>query len=347
MPHGGLHTGVNQGTIITDPTKSITEQKILTPKEQCKFDGGVWDEKTQTCIRVPKPPVEPPKADATQIEKFIDPVTGRPSGVTRPGGPTHLGLSQGDVELLQRQQAQRAAQAGGAAPVGTAQAASDAAFRGEQQVGQIGQFGELGLSQGPILDKGEAIRQGLVGSIPSALRSAGQFGVGAAVLGGAARGAAIGTVGAPATGGISIAAGAAIGAAVGLVSGIIGGMISNFKSQRADNTTGQQRILDEGKQSLQDYATMAKADPINRAQYLALYNQQLALIDQAYRQMKFDTSRDVAKFETAVPNLAEFIAFYSVGGEKQALDLEMRNSLLAQSPSDYGMIELAFRRRDD
>jgi len=121
-------------------------------------------------------------------------------------------------------------------------------------------------------------------------------------------------------------------------------MISNFKSQRRDTTTAQQRVLDEGKQNLNDWSTLAKNDPANRAYYLAQYNKQSAQINQAYRQMKLDTSRDVTKFETALPNLAEFEAFYSQGGERDALDNEMKNSLLAQAPEGYDMMELSYRR---
>ncbi|KKK79005.1 hypothetical protein LCGC14_2837830, partial [marine sediment metagenome] len=61
-----------------------------------------------------------------------------------------------------------------------------------------------------------------------------------------------------------------------------------------------------------DWVTLARADPSKRMEYLAKFNMQLALINQSFRQMKLDTSRDVAKFETALPNLAEFNTFYSV-----------------------------------
>ena len=105
------------------------------------------------------------------------------------------------------------------------------------------------------------------------------------------------------------------------------------------------RVLDEGNQTLQDWVTLARSDPANKAFYLAQYNKQLAQIDQAHRQMKLDTSRDLAKFETALPNLAEFDSFYSVGGERDALNEEMRNALLTVSPENYNMLELAHRRQ--
>ena len=85
-------------------------------------------------------------------------------------------------------------------------------------------------------------------------------------------------------------------------------------------------------------------DPANKAQYLAEYNKVSSQIDAAYRQMKLDTSRDAAKFETALPNLAEFESFYAEGGERDTLDIEMRNALLTVSPENYNMLELSNRR---
>jgi hypothetical protein len=123
-------------------------------------------------------------------------------------------------------------------------------------------------------------------------------------------------------------------------------MISNFKSQRTDTTNAQKRVLVEGKQNLNDWATLAAADPANRALYIKNFNQQLALIDQAYRQMKLDTSRDVAKFETALPELAEFEAFYMAQGERDYLVAKMYRSLGVMQDPDYSyqLQELANRR---
>jgi len=169
---------------------------------------------------------------------------------------------------------------------------------------------------------------------------AGQFGAAAAVFGGAG-----GTAVAPGAGtAIGAGGGAIIGGAIGFIAGITGGMISNMKSQRTDTTTAQQRILDEGKQTMKDWATMAKADPANRMFYLSEYNKVSSQIHQAYRQMKLDTSQDLAKFETALPNLAEFEAFYSPGGERDALDIEMQSALQAVAPENYEMLELSYRR---
>ena len=208
-----------------------------------------------------------------------------------------------------------------------------AQMEARQLAGQVGQFQQLGVEP-TGLDVGQAATQGIVRAIPKA-------------LGFAATGAAAGALGGTAVlPGVGTAGGAVIGAVAGFVSGLASSMISNFKSQRTDTTNAQKRVLDEGKQNLNDWATLAAADPANRALYIKNFNQQLALIDQAYRQMKLDTSRDVAKFETALPELAEFEAFYMAQGERDYLVAKMYRSLGVMQDPDYSyqLQELATRR---
>jgi len=207
-----------------------------------------------------------------------------------------------------------------------------AQFEAQQLAGQVGQFQQLGVEP-TGLDVGQAATQGIVWAIPRALSFA-------------ATGAAAGALGGSAFAGVGAVPGAIIGAVGGFVSGITSSMISNFKSQRTDTTNAQKRVLVEGKQNLNDWATLAAADPANRALYIKNFNQQLALIDQAYRQMKLDTSRDLAKFETALPDLAEFEAFYMAQGERDFLVAKMYQSLGVMQDPDYSyqMQELATRR---
>lgn len=344
----GQGTQVGTSPQIQFQQDQETAAKKTSPEEKCRINGGTWDAQTQTClylngkkdpnkINIPSTDSSnPPLVDATGIETFTNSKTGRAGGVTLPDGRTFLGLSPEDVQTVATGEQEREARPLGTNAVGTAQSQSNASFRGEQLTGQVGQFDELGTSP-TGLDTGEALTTATINSIPSAIRMAGQFGTAGAVLGATA---------APVTGGLSIAAGAAIGAGVGFVSGIASGMIGSYKSQRTDTTTAQQRVLDEGKQNLNDWATLAASDPANKEKYLSEYNRQAALIDQAYRQMKLDTSRDLGKFETALPNLAEFETYYSFGGEKAALDLKMRMSLASQSPPNYNMLELGYRRRE-
>jgi hypothetical protein len=207
-----------------------------------------------------------------------------------------------------------------------------AEIQAQQLAGQVGQFQQLGVEP-TGLDVGQAATQGIVWAIPRALSFA-------------ATGAAAGALGGSAFAGVGAVPGAIIGAVGGFVSGITSSMISNFKSQRTDTTNAQKRVLHEGKQNLNDWATLAAADPANRSLYIKNFNQQLALIDQAYRQMKLDTSRDVAKFETALPDLAEFEAFYMAQGERDYLVAKMYRSLGVMQDPDYSyqLQELATRR---
>ena len=140
-----------------------------------------------------------------------------------------------------------------------------AQMEAQQLAGQVGQFQQLGVEP-TGLDVGQAATQGIVGAIPRALSFA-------------ATGAAAGALGGSAFAGVGAVPGAIIGAVGGFVSGITSSMISNFKSQRTDTTKAQKRVLDEGKQNLNDWATLAAADPANRALYIKNFNQQLALID--------------------------------------------------------------------
>ena len=332
-------TTVTTQADIQKPFKAAQEK--LTPQQKCEAGGGFWDVKTQTCLRVPpkqEAPAPPPKAPVA-LETFTSSETGRASGITTPGGKTYLGLSPDEVQKIATGEQERAARPLGTAPVGTAAGQQQQLLEGQQMAGQVGQFNQLGISPTGI-DYGEAAISGVVGSIPGAIRMAGQFGAAAAAAG------ALGGSVVPGAGtALGAGAGAVIGASVGFIAGITGGMISNMKGQRTDTTTSQQRVLDEGKQTMKDWATMAKADPTNRYFYLSEYNKVAAQIDQAHRQMKLDTSQDLGKFETSLPNLAEFNSFYAPGGERDALNIEMQTALQTVVPTEnYDMLELSYRR---
>ena len=328
-------------------------KEAQSAKALCERGGGTWDESTQTCI--PKGSVKTPSGEIVRLElpqpePVVPPVKpfapqeitgegGKVTGVTLPSGESFLGLTPGDIADLAP---------GGTIPGGTSQRIAQQIARGEALAGQAGQIQpsptipSAGLIPG--VDLGDAASQAAVGSIPSALNLAAQAGIGALVVGGAIKGATVGAAGAPATGGLSIAAGAALGAAAGLLVGITRGMISETKGQRIDNTNAQQRVLDEGKQTLMDWVTLSKSDPANRQFYLTQFNIQLQLIQDSHVQMLTDTNADVGKFENAIPNLAEFNSFYSVGGERDALVQEMQFALQTPSGVEWEMLQLAQRR---
>ena len=345
----------------------------LTEKEKCEGRGGVWDESTQTCnlpgqptqgTQIEQPATTPREQQQKQQQQQAIAEAERRSA-------SELRLKQQEAELdkpigttilpPQKQQAPQDAQATTAdtkidfLPNGTinftrggetlnltkeeydvvqgkagivtdkvkqAQALqSQAQIQSQQLAGQVGQF-----EQQEITPTGLNVEEGLTTALVSQLPKALTFGIGAAAVTGAG------------TNPLSIIAG--VGTFLGTLTS---GIISNFSGQRRDTTTAQQRVLDEGKQTMNDWVTMAESDPANKAQYLAEFNKVAAQIDQAFRQMKLDTSEDVAKFETALPNLAEFEAFYAAGGERDVLNQDMRNSLIGISAEGSKMLDLINR----
>ena len=347
-PTYGTRTDIGEKEIM-EGIKNIGSGK--SEEEKCKEKGGIWDPITKTCQLINNLDnlIEKKKKDTEEknpvssvgvplyTSKDTGEVTGfeskkgstflRPPGMSneewrqllqdyeekeRPVMPEEIGESAFSISQ-QREQLQQAQQA-------------------QRLVGQVGEFSQLPTENQPLQDWGQAASQGIVGAIPKALSYA---------VAGAGVGLAGGTAVAP---GIGTAGGAVIGAVAGFVSGIASGMISEFKSQRTDTINAQKRVLDEGKQNLNDWATLAASDPANSAFYVNQYNLQLSQISQAYRQMKYDTQRDLVQFEKALPDLAEFEAFYSTGGEMDTLNLKMQTALLSPSSPEYQMLELANRR---
>lgn len=360
MPEGGTpYTSPYGGTAsASDPfgagVGGAVKRNDFNKKLECLAKGGQWDEVTQKCILPSENPninvfnpitdkIRADKEAATlkpelqQPEVFKDVNSGQPSGITLPDGRTFIGIKPQQVQQLADTEKKKQLPEG-TSPVGTAQAQLEAGLQGQQLQGQVGQFGQLPVSP-TGLDYEQAITQGIVGAIPRALGLA-VAGAGAGLTTGGVVGSVVPGAGTAA----GAVAGGIIGAAGGFVSGIASSMISDFRGQRRDTVNAQKRVLDEGKQTMKDWATLAEADPANKARYLAEYNKVAAQIDQAYRQMKLDTDNDLAKFEAAIPDLAEFEAFYSAGGERDALDQEMRQALLTPGSAEYKMLELAQRR---
>lgn len=199
---------------------------------------------------------------------------------------------------------------------------------GQTLAGQVGEFVPGQLDSGSLFDFEQGISQGLTNFVPRAITAIGGI---ALLRGGAVAG---GGAGAAAAGVNPYVAGAAV------LGGISSSLISEFKGQRIDTIQAQKEVLTNGKSTLNSWVTMAETDPANKAKYLAEYNKVSQQIDQAYRQMKLDVSRDPSKFEKALPDLAEFEVFYNEGGERDVLDTEMRNALIQPVTTEYKALEL-------
>jgi len=172
----------------------------------------------------------------------------------------------------------------------------------------------------------------LIDGLPRAI----QFGIGGAVVGGGA-----GSLAAPGIGTI-------VGAAAGFVSSFVGSIISDLKEQRRDMNEKPKITLQYGKSNLNDIIGMMRDAPSynHKQQLVAQFNEQLALIDQAYRQVKLDTSRDVLLFERSEDILADFEWYYSANGERDNLVQEMYIALNTQTDPEniYTTLEMLHRR---
>jgi len=198
----------------------------------------------------------------------------------------------------------------------------------QQISAQIGQFERL-PTEATELDLEEAGRVALIEAIPQAIT----FGIGTAVVAGR-------------TGALAGPKGAILGAVGGFVGGFARSIISDLKDQRKDMNEKPKIALQDAKSNLNDIISMAATDPANRSFYIARFNEQLAIIDKAHRELKLNTQRDVLLFERSEDVLADFEFFYSPSGERDLLVDEFKLALgVRQDPNYiYRMAELANRR---
>ena len=301
---------------------------IITPKEQCKIDGGVWDEETQTCLRMKKEEKEvtpPPKVNAKTPEVFIDPKSGRKTGITLPDGRTFFGLSPAEIDEIAAREKAKTTLPEGTALVGTAQRQAEEQFRLQQQIGQIGQVGQLTPAQQADINRSQALTAGTVGQIPSILSTAGQFAVGGAIAG------------APA-GGIGAIPGALIGGGIGIIAGITRGVLGNIKEQQRGELQAADVELTNARTNMRQLAMLASQDPANADIYIKQYNEQLTRIHQARRQTKAEVTGDLNSFmEDGREQLADFDAFLQPGGIADVYGQKLKIALQTDTPlSVYG-----------
>ena len=238
------------------------------------------------------------------------------------------GISLDEAELQLAKEDIASAQASGGTSLSAARRIQ-VQQQGEALAGTIGQISQLPLEE-QSLKLGEASRVALIDALPRAI----QFAAGGAVFAG---GATLNPVG------------AALGAVGGFVAGFVSSIVSDFKDQRRDMNEQPQKALEDGKSNLNDIIGMMRDAPsFKDKQTLAKeFNNQLAIINQAYRQVKWDTSKDVLMFERSENLLADFEVFYSpLNGERNNLVNEMRMVLGAPvDPTNiYTIMEMIERR---
>jgi len=336
-----------RGTAIEQPPLQPITRKTFTPGTLEKVGG--FEEKPITdkeLLELPKmeippapkdfvgtpPPEKTPRGGADEI--FTN-RKGDVTGIVRNGKFFEVNAEEA-AELVGRAQARKEIPEGAVSAVELGKQ-ERLAREGAVLAGQVGQIQPTTGVTPTAIDYGEAASVAVREGIPRALTIAG-----AAALTGAG-------VGAVAGGGAASVPLALAGAAAGFMGSISASMLGSIKGQRIDTTTAQQRVLDEGKQNMQEAATQAAADPSNRVTYLAAFNAQKQVIQNAHVEMLTDTNADVLKFETALPNLAEFNAFYGPGGELFLLEQDMQRALRGEIPPleiNFRMLALANKYGD-
>lgn len=275
---------------------------IEEPKTNVSKIGMEYIQRQQAIINDPNATAEQKRQAELDIGKYnVERI--------KAGGPQTLSVEREQEVAQQQAEAQKLAQ-------------------------QIGQYTPREVTPTDISEQ-EMVTAGLVSGIPNALKW-----IGGAIAGGAALGATYGAVGgtaaAPVAGTIAGGVGGAVvGGIIGLVGSLSSSMISNYKDQRRDMEENPRIVLQDGKTNLGRWATLAGADPSNRPYYVGQFNKQLSLVDEAYRQLKLDTSRDILKFEKSADLLSDFEFFYREGSEREQLMTEMRVALGSNPDPEY------------
>ena len=194
--------------------------------------------------------------------------------------------------------------------------------------GQIGQFERLPVEPTGY-EVGEALLKGGVEGIPRAISTI----AGLNILSGATGAAGGQSAGAKGLGGIpKVSPFLAAATALGFVAD---SLTSDFKDQRRDMAERPRVVLQDGKTALGVWVTEVASDPANRVSHLAEFNKQLALIDQAYRQVKLDTAKDPLLFDRNADLLADFGSFYDPGSERDQVLAQMQAALATDPDPDY------------
>lgn len=292
------------GTI--QDTGAISLEKLrpkpLTPKEQCKKDGGTWDEKTQTCILVPKKEVAAKpgavKEESKQAGALFDVKTGKLTGIRRADGKVFFGEPE-EIRNLARIEREERELPTGAIDLREEAMQEQAQLEREELAAQVGQFEPTFPIKNKI-DFEQAIKSALAGVVPGAAAGA----VGAGI--------ALGTVaGAPAAPFIFLA---------GVAGGFVTGLRSNIKSQKAGLIKGEAASIPDAEKAMLKLIILQNqgiGDPVENVE---AFNEQLEILSESYGQLKLDTTDNLALFtgEDGTKQLMKFERFYR-GRESQLI----------------------------
>ncbi len=223
-------------------------------------------------------------------------------------------LGQTLARQEQQRQAERArAEAGEEAP--------DVETLMEQEIGKIVLTGDV-----------EKDKLSYMQAVKSALATAGAGAVGAGGVGLVA--------GAPA-GGVGAIPGAIGGAIIGGVGGFLLGFQKNLKAQRADMLKGEAANLMKQEQNMLKLI-METNKYGNYAVTLPYFTSQMSLVQENYGRLKAETTDELSLWlgEDGHKQLEKYETFYSDGGMRDVLTLQMQNAMSNPDPSKNDMLQV-------
>jgi len=180
---------------------------------------------------------------------------------------------------------------------------------------------------------GQAATAGAIGAAPGLIGGL-ATGIGGAIIGGAATGAAAGSV-VPGAGTVALGI-------LGAVAGLVVGIRNNIKSQQSGEIASTKKVLSAAKTNMRQLATLASKDPGNAAEYVELYNQQLANVYTAQAKLKRETSGNLNSFmNDGTQDLAEFDLFLQPGGLSTLYRQRLEMALIGGAPMEFTAEDLA------
>ncbi len=197
--------------------------------------------------------------------------------------------------------------------------------------GQIGQLGDTGATTPTELSREQARKAGVIAAGP-----------------GFAAGAVTGAVlGLATTGGLASLPFAIVAGGVGAVSTYYVTYRRNLKSQAADISKGRVLSVMDTEKAMRELINMQNSQIGNPETNVDLMNQNLALVERSYSQLKLDTQSNLKKFieEDGTKQLMKFEVFYATGRDTQFIEL-MNEATILPDPNrvltyrgDTGAIE--------
>jgi hypothetical protein len=277
-------------------------QAKKSPKQLCNESGGIWDDKTMTCLRFQTQTAQTPNSKTSTAPTKVTNTNPNNHIITDANGNQRIQTPQdvandknqiakinanngslGGAEALQIQQEQQRIQA------------RNAQLMQMAQQGLLSQA-ELQNIPGADINWGQAIGAGVVGAIPSALSSKS--------LSSIAIGAAAGSV----IPGVGTIAGALIGAGL---SGFLTSTKNSIKQQQTGSFTADQTSLIKGQQYLRVLISDTNKNPQNAPENIELFYKTLSLIDAAHAKTKKDSMESLNKWlgEDGLVQLQKFETF--------------------------------------